>query len=154
MHINVHNIDIVQAVGKTRTRLFHISQCHKIGKHIHRSDVQVTFELYRSFIPNKTAFTKYCLTQWIPKLIGSFEIHWVRQCLINFTGMAGKVNDAVDKTEPIVTGLGYGKLSYFLTLLYYGHWRIRGTGNQAAYGMVLNLFSRNILPLGLKFHNS
>ena len=30
-------------------------------------------------------FTKYiyCLTQWIPKLPENFEIHWVRQYLIN-----------------------------------------------------------------------
>ena len=28
----------------------------------------VISDVYRSFIPNKTAFTKYCLTQWISKL--------------------------------------------------------------------------------------
>ena len=28
-------------------------------------------------------FTRYCLIQWISKLVGSFEIHWVRQCLVN-----------------------------------------------------------------------
>ena len=28
-------------------------------------------------------FTWYCLTQWILKLLGSFEIHWVRQYLGN-----------------------------------------------------------------------
>ena len=27
--------------------------------------------------------TKYCLTQWISKLPGSFEIHWVRQYMVN-----------------------------------------------------------------------
>ena len=42
-----------------------------------------------SFIPNKTTFTKYHLTQWISKLVGSFEIHWVRQYLVNFMGLAG-----------------------------------------------------------------
>ena len=40
----------------------------KIGKNIYRSDVQVTrftaiSDIYRSFIPNKTTFTEYCLTQ-------------------------------------------------------------------------------------------
>ena len=39
----------------------------------------VISDVYRSFIQNKTMFTKYCLTQWISKLQGSFEIHWVRQ---------------------------------------------------------------------------
>ena len=35
----------------------------------------VISDVYRSFIPNKIAFTKYCHTQWISKLHGSFEIH-------------------------------------------------------------------------------
>ena len=101
-------------------------QCHNWGN-IYRSDVQVTFGLYvyfrclrlfqmRSFIPNKTTFTEYCLTQWISKLLGSFEFHWVRQYLVNFTNVAGTVNVNVYKTKPIFTGLGHGKLS-ILTLL-------------------------------------
>ena len=28
-------------------------------------------------------FTRYCLTQWISKQLRSFEIHWVRQYLVN-----------------------------------------------------------------------
>ena len=41
-----------------------------------------------SFIPDKTAFTKHCLTQ----LPGSFEIHWVRQYLVNFRkSQAGQI---------------------------------------------------------------
>ena len=43
----------------------------------------VISDVYWSFIPNKTVFTMYCLTQWISKLLGSFEIHWVRQYLVN-----------------------------------------------------------------------
>ena len=70
-------------------------------------------DVCRSFIPNKTAFTKYCRTQWISKFLGSFEIHWVRQYmyLVNFMGLAGRVNTAVYKTKPIFSGLGNGKLS-------------------------------------------
>ena len=64
----------------------------KIRKHIYRSDVQVTSDVYRSFIPNKTTFTKYCLTQWISKLLRSFEIDWVRLFLVNFIGLVGIVN--------------------------------------------------------------
>ena len=64
-------------------------------KNIYRSNVQITLsftvisDVYSSFIPNEITFTKYCLTQWISKLLGSFEIHWVRQYLINFTGLIG-----------------------------------------------------------------
>ena len=66
--------------------------------------------VYRSFIPNKTTFIKYCLT-WISKLSTSFEIHWVRQYLVNFTGLASIVNATVYKRKPIFTGLCHGKLS-------------------------------------------
>ena len=48
----------------------------------------VISDMYRSYIPNQTTFTKYFLTQWISKLPGSFEIHWSRQHRVNFTGLA------------------------------------------------------------------
>ena len=51
----------------------------------------VIANLCRSFNPNKTIFTKYCLTQWISKLSGSFEIHLVGQYLVNLTSLAGIV---------------------------------------------------------------
>ena len=35
-------------------------------------------DVYRSFIPNKTTFTKDCLIQWISKLPVKFEIDWIR----------------------------------------------------------------------------
>ena len=38
----------------------------------------VISKVYMSSIVNKTAFTTYCLTRWISKLPGSFEIHRVR----------------------------------------------------------------------------
>ena len=41
-----------------------------------------------SFITNK-----YCLTQWISKLLGSFEIHWGRHYLANFRGSGGHSKD-------------------------------------------------------------
>ena len=69
-------------------------------------------DVNRSFTPNKTMFTEYCLTQWISKLPGSFEIHWV-----NFTGVVGLVNAIIYKTELIFSGIGHGKFSIFLTLL-------------------------------------
>ena len=55
--------------------------------------------VYSSFIPNKTVFTKYCLTQ----------IHWVRKYPVNFTSLVGITNATVNKTEPIFTGLEHGK---------------------------------------------
>ena len=63
-------------------------------------------KVYRSFIPNRTTFTKYCFTQWISKLTWSFEIHFVRQYLVNSLGLADRVYATVDKTELIFTGLG------------------------------------------------
>ena len=71
----------------------------------------VISDIYKSFIPNKTTFTQYCLSQCISKLPGSFEIHWVRQYLVNFTGLADIVNTTVFKTEAIFAGLGHDKLS-------------------------------------------
>ena len=42
-------------------------------------------DVCRSFIPNKTTFTKsYSMDFKDP---GSLEIHWVRQYLVNFTGL-------------------------------------------------------------------
>ena len=65
-----------------------------------------------SFIPDKLhlLFTKYCITQWISKLLGSFEIHWVRLYLVNFVALAGIVNPTVYKTKPIFTGLYFGQV--------------------------------------------
>ena len=73
------------------------AQCKKNRKNIYRSNVQVAFELYGHlfmgpFIGHKTTFTKYCLTRWVSKLPGNFEIHWVRQYLVNFMCLAGIVN--------------------------------------------------------------
>ena len=70
-------------------------------------------DVYSSFIPNKTTLTKYCLTQWIPKLPGIFENHWVRQYLVNFTGLVGKVNITVYNTEPISQVLGMANCPNF-----------------------------------------
>ena len=53
----------------------------------------------------------YCLTQWISKLPGSFEIHWVKQYQENSMGLVGIVNATVYQTKPIFTGLGYGMVS-------------------------------------------
>ena len=41
-------------------------------------------------------------------LLGSFEIHWVRQYLVNFTGLVGIANVTAYKTEPLFTGLRHG----------------------------------------------
>ena len=73
-------------------------QCQNLGKIFTGPNVQVIFELYghfrcyKSFIPNKTIFTKYCLTKWISKLPRSFEIYWARQYLVNFLSLAGTIN--------------------------------------------------------------
>ena len=41
----------------------------------------------------------------------NFEIHWVRQYLLNFMALASMISANVYKTEPIFTGLGTDKLS-------------------------------------------
>ena len=95
-------------------------QCKKLGKifagltYKLLSSITVISDVYNSFIRNKATFT-YCLTQWISKLSGSFEIHWVRQYLGNFMSLVGIVNTTIYKSKPIFTGLGHGKLSWFLT---------------------------------------
>ena len=68
-----------------------------IRKSIYISDQKFTLNfmvilnVYRCFIANETVFTKYCLTPWISKLPRSFEIHWVRQYLLTFTGPMGMI---------------------------------------------------------------
>ena len=47
----------------------------------------------------------------ILKLPWSFEIHWVKQYLVDFTGLAGIVNATVDKTKLILAGLRHDHLS-------------------------------------------
>ena len=61
---------------------------------------KVNSDVFRSFMPNKSTFSKYCLTQWISKLPRSFEIQWARQYLVNVTGLAGIVNATVDTLSP------------------------------------------------------
>ena len=75
-------------------------------------------------IPSGLIWSIYPNYSWFISLVlrsgfqGSrnFEIHRVRQYLGNFTGLAGRVNANVYKTESIFTCLGHGKLSQFLAL--------------------------------------
>ena len=77
-------------------------------------------DFYRSFVPNKTAVTKYCLTQWISKLPRSFEIHWIKQYMENFMGLAGRVNATIYKTEPIFRSRAWEIALIFNT--WFTHW--------------------------------
>ena len=65
-------------------------------------------------------------------LPGSFEIHWVRQYLVDLMGLAGIVNTTVYKTEPIFTGLWHSKLFSFIILYIY----IYTTHEQNGYQLV------------------
>ena len=47
--------------------------------------------------------------QWIWKLPGSFEIHWIRQYMVNFMALMCITNGNVYMTEPNFTGLELGK---------------------------------------------
>ena len=70
----------------------------------------------RSIIPNKTTFIQYCLSRWISKLRGSFEINWVRQYLVNITGQAGIVNTTIYRTE---SSFNTALMQMELTLLHF-----------------------------------
>ena len=72
----------------------------------------VIYDVYMSFIPNKSTFTKHCRTPWISKFLGSFG-----QYLVYFLGLVDIANTTVYKTEPILTGVGHDILSQLLTLL-------------------------------------
>ena len=90
-------------------------QCQKVW-----SIYRVISEVYSTIIVklhllytvlNKTTFTIYCPTQWPSKLHLSFEIHWIRSSVVNFTGRIGRINATVNRTEPVFTRLRHGKLS-------------------------------------------
>ena len=97
----VYRFNITRHIKYFNDLLFMHSTNVKHLDNIYRSEV--TFELYdnlRCFhvlYPKKATFSKYCLTQWISKLQGSFEIHWVRQYLVNFTSLVGMINATVNK---------------------------------------------------------
>ena len=93
------------------------NQCQKLGKIFTGLTYKLLLsftvipEVYRSFIPNKNYIYQVLPYSVDSKLPGSFEIHAVRQYLVNFMGLASIVNTTVYKTEPILTGLGHGELS-------------------------------------------
>ena len=103
-------------------------QYKKNRTNTYRFDVHVSFELHGhirfcgSFIRNKTTSTKCCLTQWVSKLPWNCGIHGVRPYMVNSPSLASVVNTIVYKIEPIFTGLGHGKLSWFLTLWWWWSW--------------------------------
>ena len=79
----------------------------KIDENIYRStcklhlSLTVISDVYKSFIPYETTFATYSLTQWISKLPGSFDIHCVRQYLLNFMGLAGIVTQLFTRPSQI-----------------------------------------------------
>ena len=83
----------------------------KIRKNICRSDGQVTFELYGRFRSLQILYSKQNYIHWV--LLRSFEIHLIRQNLVNFLDLVGIVNATVYKTKPIFTGLEHGKCPNF-----------------------------------------
>ena len=88
------------------------------ARNLHTNAVSEIY-IYIYYSIYKTTRFEYCLTQWISKLLGSSEIHWVRHYLVNFTFWVGIVNATVYKTKPFFTGLGFGKLSYFTSAVNY-----------------------------------
>ena len=104
-HVCIPSVAFTPSVTEWKIRKLFTDPMHKLY-----SGFTVISYVYRSFIPNKITLIN-CLTQWISKFPGSFEIHWVRQYLVNFTGVGGIINTIVYKTELIFTGVGHGELS-------------------------------------------
>ena len=77
----------------------------KTRENIYRS-FSVYSDVYRSFFPIKTTFIKYCLTQWISKVLASFEFHWEKQYLVNFTALADIVNEQFTRPSQFSQVLG------------------------------------------------
>ena len=78
--------------GPVTRKMFSFDDVTMLKKYLqirHTSYIHVSFttapDFYGSFLPNKATFAKHCLIQLISKLPGSFDIHWVRQYLVNFT---------------------------------------------------------------------
>ena len=69
-------------------------------------------------------FTRCCLTQWISKLLGSFEIHWVRQYFINVVLFGIRdllTSEMTIKFESnLYVGQGWGQVKYLYLIL--GTW--------------------------------
>ena len=85
----------------------------KIREHIYRPDIQVTcgplFQIKLHLLSNVLLSIFQGPRQ--------FVIQWVRQYLVNFTGLVGIVNAIVYKNEPISTGLGYGQIVLILNTI-------------------------------------
>ena len=142
----------------------------KIRENIYRSDAQVTIALYglsyvyRSFIRNKITF-KYCLTHYIWKISGSFEIHCARQYLVNFTDLVDIVSASLCsslKHTMVCCSIGCfpqthlnlkSKFRSLITFIYFNcstvfplHWRHYdhdGVSNHQPHGCLFNrLFRR------------
>ena len=72
----------------------------------------VISDVYTSFITKILhLLSTVLLNAGISKLPGSFEIYWVRQDMVNFTGLVGIVNTTVYKPKPIFRCLSHGKSS-------------------------------------------
>ena len=77
------------------------------------------FQMFAGPLFQTNVHHKYCITRWISKLPGSFEIHSVRQFLVNFTGLAGLVNATVCKTEPYTLTVTVLESPFGLLVIFY-----------------------------------
>ena len=92
--------DLISVCKKTH------QQCKKIRKNSYKFHVQVIFQLYGPLFKIKIHLLSTVLFsgfQWSPIVLKSTE-----QGLGKITGLAGRANATVFKTEPIFTGLRPG----------------------------------------------
>ena len=84
-------------------------------------------------------FTRYCLTQWISKLPGSFEIHWVRQNLISMVLFGIKDLWTSAMTVQLKSNLFIGPVNIFLNFwhCYKSDWLVQDSVDSSASAMEL-----------------
>ena len=119
----------------------------KIRKNIYRFDIKlfvsfrvISIKYLILILINKATFTKYCLTQWISKLLGELwnSLTLKKTVPDKFYGSVehSKCDSLQDWAGPIFIGPGHGKLSWFLTLelglLYVvqGNWVLHTTDDE------------------------
>ena len=65
--------------------------------------------------PRPVKFTRSCLTQWVSKLPGSFNIHRVRQCLVNEVLVGIKDLLTFEMSVKLKSNFYVGPINIFLT---------------------------------------
>ena len=130
-HNHLHNhevyIDLSTAVIQNRELIATHQGTKELGKIFTGAKHMLLWVLRSCQMFTGLLFHIKLLSSVLLKGFQSFKIYQLRQYLVNFMGLAGVVHATVYKTEQIFTGLGHGKLFYFLTLHTYPLLHILGS---------------------------